>query len=773
MILSKELTIALTLAVDLARERQHEFLTLEHVLYALLADPSSAEILEACGGDVKVLERELDAHFATVAAGMDVDEPEQTPAFQRVLQRAIRHVSGSGKKEVKGGHVLVAMYSETDSPAVHLLEKQGVTKLDVTSFISHGTRKVPARGAGARAARPPVPAGDDERPTSSGDPLEAYCVDLIARAEAGKIDPVIGRSAELERMIQVLARRRKNNPMLLGDPGVGKTAIVDGLARRIHAGDVPDMLKGVRLLALDMGALIAGTRYRGDFEERLKAVVKAISAVPGTILFIDEIHTVVGAGATQGGSMDASNLLKPALSSGELRCIGSTTHQEYRLAFGKDRALARRFQSIDVSEPTVDDCIDILKGLRKQFEDFHHVSFTEAALESAVRLSARFINDRHLPDKAIDVIDEAGAYARLNRPGSTIGVEEIEAVVARIARIPPRSVSTEEQNNLRDLAPTLRKRIFGQDKAIDTTTQTIKLNRAGLGTPGKPVGSFLFAGPTGVGKTELAKQLADALGVAFQRFDMSEYMEKHTVSRLIGAPPGYVGFEQEGMLTGAANRTPHAVFVLDEIEKAHPDIYNVLLQVMDHATLTDNNGKKADFRNIILILTTNAGAKEGGKASLGFSGDTRAGRVDDALSRTFPPEFRNRLDAIVTFSPLPPEVVLLVVDKFLRELQVQLLARNVELTSTEALRSWLGKRGYKPEFGAREMSRVIQDSLKKPLADELLFGRLAQGGKVRLDVRDDQVVYDVERSVSDDEAPAPQQPPETPPAPAAPIAPAG
>jgi ATP-dependent Clp protease ATP-binding subunit ClpA len=549
---------------------------------------------------------------------------------------------------------------------------------------------------------------------------------------------------EIERMVQVLARRRKNNPLLLGDPGVGKTAIVEGLALKLQKGEVPDLLKGCRIFALDMGALIAGTRYRGDFEERLKAVIKAITARKDAILFIDEIHTVIGAGATQGGSMDASNLLKPALSSGDLRCIGSTTHNEHRLAFGKDRALARRFQTIDIGEPSLDDCIEILKGLKHQFESYHKVQFTDEAIEAAVRLSSRYIPDRHQPDKAIDVIDEAGAYARLHPPEkgeNVVDLSGIEAIIARIARVPPKTVNEAEQSNLKDLAPTLKSRIYGQDKAIDTVVQTIKLNRAGLGIPNRPVGCFLFAGPTGVGKTELARQLATAMNVAFVRFDMSEYMEKHTVSRLIGAPPGYVGFEQEGMLTGAVARTPYCVLVMDEIEKAHQDIYNILLQVMDHATLTDNNGKKADFRNVILILTTNAGAREGGKAGLGFAAAGKAGRIEDALSRTFPPEFRNRLDGSILFDGLSKETILQVVDKFLKELQAQLAGRNVVLEVSAALREQLGEEGYKPEFGAREMSRVVAERIKKALADEILFGRLTGGGRVVADWQDGKVVF--------------------------------
>jgi ATP-dependent Clp protease ATP-binding subunit ClpA len=644
------------------------------------------------------------------------------------------HVQSSGKTEVNGGNLLVAMFSEADSHAVHMLEKQKVAKLDITAFIAHGVRKAPQRKVSATA-------GGDDAPAKAADPLADYTVDLIARAAAGKIDPLIGRENELERTLQILARRRKNNPLFLGDPGVGKTAIVEGLALRIQQGKVPDLLKDSRVFALDMGALIAGTRYRGDFEERLKAVLKALEAIPRSILFIDEIHTVIGAGATQGGSMDASNLLKPALANGELRCIGSTTHAEYRAAFGRDRALARRFQTIDVTEPSVDECILILHGLRKQFEDHHGITFTSEAVDAAARLAARHINDRHLPDKAVDVLDEAGAAARLHNPGSVVDVPEIEAVVARMARVPPRSVTTEEQLNLSKLPEMLRSRIFGQDSAVDTVAQTIKLNRAGLGNPNKPVGCFLFSGPTGVGKTELAKQLAEVLGVAFLRFDMSEYMEQHTVSRLIGAPPGYVGFEQEGLLTGAVTRSPYSVLVLDEIEKAHPAIFNILLQVMDHASLTDNNGKKADFRNVVVIMTTNAGAREGAQSSPGFGREDQTMRVGQAVNRMFPPEFRNRLDAHVTFAGLAPEIVLKVVDKFVLELSALLGARDVTFGITPVLRAWLGERGYKPEYGAREMSRVIQDELKKPLADELLFGRLMKGGAVTADLVEGKVVF--------------------------------
>ena len=750
MTLSRELTIALSLALEVAREKHHEFLTLEHVLYALLTDPGTAEGLEACGADLKKLEQELDAFFATLERLpdklVDDQEPEHTAAFNRVMQRAARHVQSAGRTEINGGHLLVAMFSEPDSHAVHMLEKQGVTKLDVQQWIAHGTRKVPVKRSNQS-----MPSDGDSAPSSSNDPLSTWCVDLVARAAAGKIDPMIGRQAEVERTLQILARRRKNNPLFLGDPGVGKTAIVEGLALRIHQGDVPPLLKDARIYALDMGALIAGTRYRGDFEERLKAVLKSLEGNPDHILFIDEIHTIIGAGATQGGSMDASNL-KPALAGGELRVIGSTTHSEYRAAFGRDRALQRRFQTIDVGEPTVEECILILHGLRKHFEDFHKVKYTNEAIDASARLAARHINDRHLPDKAVDVLDEAGAAARLHHPeGATVDVPEVEAVVARMARIPPRSVSSEEQDSLARLPEMLKSRIFGQDPAIEMVAQTIKLNRAGLGAPNKPVGCFLFSGPTGVGKTELAKQLAEVLAVNFLRFDMSEYMEKHTVSRLIGAPPGYVGFEQEGLLTGAVNRTPYSVLVLDEIEKAHPDIYNILLQVMDHATLTDNNGRKADFRNVILILTTNAGVREGGQSTVGFGREERGRRVSDAVNRTFPPEFRNRLDAHVMFGSLSQDVVLRVVDKFVLELGGQLSARDVTLQITPALRAWLGEQGYKPEFGAREMGRVIQEHLKKPLADELLFGRLAKGGSVLADLVDGEVKFTVAGRVKESE----------------------
>jgi ATP-dependent Clp protease ATP-binding subunit ClpA len=738
--LSRELTIALSLALDEARERGHEFITLEHVLYALLTDPTSAECLEACGADLKKLEAALDAFFDTLesipeAERENEDEPKQTEAFRRVLNRAALHVQSSGKTEIRGPNVLVALFSEADSHAVSMLAEQDIEKLDVTSFIAHGRRKVPEvrhlEGAG----------GGEGEGKPAANPLKQFCVNLNERAKAGKIDPLIGRTAELERTIQVLARRRKNNPLYLGDAGVGKTAIVEGLAKAIVEGAVPDLLKPCVIHALDMGALVAGTRYRGDFEERLKGVIDNLRDTPDAILFIDEIHTVIGAGAVSGGAMDASNILKPALANGELRCIGSTTHQEYRQAFGKDRAFARRFQTIEVGEPTVEETVLILEGLRPQYEAHHGITYTHEALDAAARLSARYINERFLPDKAIDVVDEAGAASRLADPGGVVGLPQVETVIARMARIPPKSVSAEETQNLKSLASDLKERIFGQDPAIDAISSVIKLNRAGLGAPNKPVGCFLFSGPTGVGKTELAKQLAEVLGVQFLRFDMSEYSEAHTVSRLIGAPPGYVGFDQEGLLTGAVSRSPHVVLVLDELEKAHPQIFNILLQVMDNASLTDNNGKKADFRNVVLVLTTNAGAREAAKSSVGFSAPGVEGKVSEALSRIFPPEFRNRLDGSVVFAPLSRPVILQVVDKFVRELAAQLQSRDVTLTITSELREWLGNEGYKPEFGAREMARVIQEYLKKPLADELLFGKLASGGSVEAGLVDGKVSF--------------------------------
>jgi ATP-dependent Clp protease ATP-binding subunit ClpA len=735
--LSDDLRVALGFALESARERRHEFLTLEHTLHALLHDPGASELLEACGANLPELEKELDAVLVGFES-IDVEgayDPVQTLGFRRVIQRAVTHVQTSGQSEVSGGNVLVAMFSEAESNAVYLLEKQGVKRLDVVSYISHGKRKNgPRVDRGVSAG---VERDDDSR--SSEEALEAFCTDLYARAEAGKIDPLIGREDEIERAVHVLARCRKNNPLFVGDSGVGKTAIVEGLAKAIFEGNVPDLLEGVRIYALDMGALMAGTRYRGDFEDRLKGVVDALVENEKAILFIDEIHVIVGAGATAGGSMDASNLLKPALAAGGLRCIGSTTHDDFRKSFGRDKALARRFQKIEVVEPTVDDAIEILRGLQSRYEEHHDLTYTDDAVEASAKLAARHINDRRLPDKAIDVLDEVGAAIRLSK-GSEVSVDDVERAVARIARIPPKQVSTEDRDKLRNLDQDLKHVIFGQDRAIDSVCTAIKLSRAGIGHPNKPVGSFLFAGPTGVGKTELARQLAFAMGVEFIRFDMSEYMESHSVSRLIGAPPGYVGFDEGGQLTDAIHKSPHSVLVLDEIEKAHPKIFNILLQVMDHATLTDNNGRKTDFRNTVVILTTNAGARAAAGRSVGFSPPPSSSRASAILKEVFPPEFRNRLDAVVMFNQLPEPVILRIVDKFLVELETQLGEREVTISATDAARAFFAQEGFKPEFGAREMSRVIQEHVKQPLADEILFGALRDGGHAEVDVEAGKVV---------------------------------
>jgi ATP-dependent Clp protease ATP-binding subunit ClpA len=727
------------MAMTTAQERKHEFLTLEHLLYGLLHDPRASEVLEACGANLAELEKQVVAYLEGVES-IEVEgeyEPIQTLGFRRVLQRALLHVQSSSKGPVDGGHVLVALYAEPDSHAVWLLQQQGVDRVDVVSFISHGIRKGgPRKPVGAPTGT--GMGGDSEPDRSPSEALADFTVDLWARAEEGRIDPLIGRSEEVQRAIHVLARRRKNNPLFIGDSGVGKTALVEGLAKAIYEGNVPKMLEGVRIYALDMGALMAGTRYRGDFEDRLKGVVQALENNDKAILFIDEIHILVGAGATSGGSMDASNLLKPALASGDLRCIGSTTHEDFRQSFGKDKALARRFQTIEVVEPSLDEAVDILKGLQSRYEDHHELSYDEDAVEAAAKLAARHITDRQLPDKAIDVLDEVGAAVRLAER-KRVTMEDVEATIARIARIPPKQVSGEDRDRLRELDDDLKRVIFGQDKAIDAVVTAIKLSRAGIGSPRRPVGSFLFAGPTGVGKTELARQLAQALGVAFHRFDMSEYMEKHSVSRLIGAPPGYVGFEQGGMLTDAVHKTPHCVVVLDEIEKAHRDIFNILLQVMDNATLTDNNGRKTDFRNVIIILTTNAGAREQAKPGLGFAKASSSSRAETVLKDVFPPEFRNRLDEVVVFDSLPEEVVLLIVDKNLLELEQQLFERNVTISATDAARQFFLKEGYKPEYGAREMGRVIQEHVKKALADLILFGELSEGGHAEVDYVDGEV----------------------------------
>ncbi|MEQ1501071.1 MAG: ATP-dependent Clp protease ATP-binding subunit ClpA [Myxococcota bacterium] len=745
---SDDLRVAMGMALEDARQRRHEFLTLEHLLFGLLHDPRAGEILEACGANLKQLEKELVEYLEGVDP-IDIEgdyEPIQTLGFRRVLNRALLHVQSQNKGQVDGGNVLVALYAEPDSPAVFMLKKQGVDRLDVVSYVSHGIRKKgPRKDVGA-----PAGAGDGEdAKRSPNEALADFTTDLYQRAADGKIDPLIGRADELQRAIHILARRRKNNPLFIGDSGVGKTAIVEGLAKAIFEGTVPEMLKGVHIYALDMGALMAGTRYRGDFEDRLKGVIQALEDNAEAVLFIDEIHVIVGAGATSGGSMDASNLLKPALASGRLRCIGSTTHEDFRQSFGKDKALSRRFQTIEVTEPSQDDAIAILRGLQPRYEEHHELTYVAEAIEQSVKLSSRYITDRQLPDKAIDVMDEVGAAVHLaGRP--KVEVLDVEETVARIARVPPKQVTTEDRDKLKNLEPDLRRVIFGQDKAIEAVVSSIKLARAGIASPRKPVGSFLFAGPTGVGKTELARQLALHLGIAFHKFDMSEYMEKHAVSRLIGAPPGYVGFEQGGLLTDAVHKSPHSVVVLDEIEKAHPDIFNILLQVMDSATLTDNNGRKTDFRNTIVILTTNAGAREQAKSGLGFTPAVGSTRADTVLKDVFPPEFRNRLDSVVVFEHLPEDVILLIVDKFLLELEHQLVERNVTLAATDAARKFFLKEGYKPEFGAREMGRVVQEHVKRPLADEILFGTLREGGHAEIDYVDGKIVVHARKNTDDD-----------------------
>jgi ATP-dependent Clp protease ATP-binding subunit ClpA len=731
MKLADNLRVALSRAMDEAKRRRHEYLTLEHVLLALLHEPSSASALEACGAKLNKLESELTLYLDNEVEKLPEDradlDPQQTMAFSRVFQRAAFHVQSAGKDTLEGTAVLVELMREPESYAVYLLESQNVKRVDMTAYLSHGVRK-----DGLVPQRKRVPAGDeDEESGELAEPLEAYTTELVAKAAAGEIDPLIGREREIERIVHILARRRKNNPLLLGDPGVGKTALVEGLARLIHEEKVPDVLKGATIWALDMGALMAGTRYRGDFEERLKGVMNGLKEHDNAILFIDEIHTLVGAGATTGGTMDASNLLKPSLQSGKLRCIGASTHKEHKQSFGRDRALARRFQVIDLDEPSLEEAIEILKGLVSVYAAHHSVTYTDEAIEGAATLAARHITDSKLPDKAIDVIDETGASVRL-AGRDTVTLTDVEATVARMAKIPAKSVTTEESKALLDLEAELLKVIYGQDEAVKTTANAIKLSRAGLKSPNKPVGSFLFSGPTGVGKTELARQLAATMGVAFHRFDMSEYQERHAASRLIGAPPGYVGFDQGGLLTDAINRTPHCVLLLDEIEKAHPDIYNLLLQVMDHASLTDNTGKKSDFRNVVLIMTTNAGARDASVRTVGFGKRSGEHKLSAALARTFSPEFRNRLDALVQFGPLPEEVVVKIVDKFIGELNEQTIERNVTIVPTPEARTWLGARGYKPEFGAREMGRVIHQHIKQPLADLMLFGALKDGGVAKL-----------------------------------------
>ncbi len=757
--IAQELEVSLHMAFVDARQQRHEFITVEHLLLALLDNPSAAEVLRACAANIDDLRKSLTTFIKentpTVGGTEEVDT-QPTLGFQRVIQRAIMHVqsTGSGKKEVTGANVLVAIFGEKDSHAVYYLHQQGVTRLDVVNYIAHGIKK----------SEPPEPSKSSESSGSSdgekddgsegkGSPLDQFTQNLNALAREGRIDPLIGRELEVERVIQVLCRRRKNNPLLVGEAGVGKTAIAEGLAWRITQGEVPEVLADSVVYALDMGALLAGTKYRGDFEQRLKGVLKQLKDQPRAILFIDEIHTLIGAGAASGGTLDASNLLKPALSSGAMKCIGATTFTEYRGIFEKDAALSRRFQKVDVVEPSVEQTIEILKGLKSRFEDHHNVKYALGALQAAAELSAKYINDRHLPDKAIDVIDEAGAAQRIlpkNKQKKTITRSEVEDIVAKIARIPPASVSSDDRSKLKTLDRDLKSVVFGQDPAIDALAAAIKMARSGLGKPDKPIGSFLFSGPTGVGKTEVAKQLAYILGIELIRFDMSEYMERHAVSRLIGAPPGYVGFDQGGLLTEAISKKPHAVLLLDEIEKAHPDVFNVLLQVMDHGTLTDNNGRKADFRNVIIIMTTNAGAETMNKATIGFTTKREQGDEMADIKRLFTPEFRNRLDAIVSFRALDEEIILRVVDKYLLQLESQLAEKKVEVTFTDALRRHLAKKGFDPLMGARPMQRLIQDTIRRALADELLFGRLVDGGRLTVDIDDGgEVKLDIDPKKSD------------------------
>ncbi|MFO0998469.1 MAG: ATP-dependent Clp protease ATP-binding subunit ClpA [Alphaproteobacteria bacterium] len=746
--LSPGLEQALRRAIDIANERRHELATLEHLLLALVEEQDAVAVLRACGVDLDRLRQDLTQYVDTELAGLvtnRLEDAKPTAGFHRVLQRAIVHVQSSGRERVTGANVIVAMFAERESHAVYFLQTQDMTRLDATNYISHGIAKVPGRAERRTVEGAEEEAGAEKVVRKGQEALSAYCVDLNKKAKAGKIDPLIGREAEVERTIQVLCRRTKNNPLYVGEPGVGKTAIAEGLARRIVLDEVPEVLQGATIFALDMGALLAGTRYRGDFEERLKAVMSELEGHPNAILFIDEIHTVIGAGATSGGAMDASNILKPALQSGGLRCIGSTTYKEYRNYFEKDRALVRRFQKIDVNEPSVEDAVKILKGLKPYYEEHHKVRYTAEAIRTAVELAARYISDRKLPDKAIDVIDEVGASQMLLPPSKrrrTITVKDVEAVIAKIARIPPKSVSRDDREVLKNLDRDLKTVVYGQDKAIEALASAIKLARAGLREPEKPIGSYLFAGPTGVGKTEVARQLARTLGVEMHRFDMSEYMERHSVSRLIGAPPGYVGFDQGGLLTDAIDQHPHAVLLLDEIEKAHPDVFNILLQVMDYGRLTDHNGKTVDFRNVILIMTTNAGASDLAKHAMGFAREGRQGEEEDAIRRMFTPEFRNRLDAIIQFANLAPETVLRVVDKFVMQLEEQLADRQVSIRLTDEARAWLAKKGYDPTYGARPLARVIQDQVKKPLAEELLFGRLAKGGTVEVRLEGEALVFD-------------------------------
>ena len=745
--IAQELEVSLHMAFVEARQQRHEFITVEHLLLALLDNPSAAEVLRSCAANIDDLRQALSTFIkdnTPQVGGSEEVDTQPTLGFQRVIQRAIMHVqsTGNGKKEVTGANVLVAIFGEKDSHAVYYLHQQGVTRLDVVNFIAHGIKKSDSPEQGAKPAEGSSAAENEEQGAEAkgnekASPLEQFTLNLNQAAKDGKIDPLIGREFEVERVIQILCRRRKNNPLLVGEAGVGKTAIAEGLAWRIVQKDVPEILAEAQVYSLDMGALLAGTKYRGDFEQRLKGVLKVLKDKPNAVLFIDEIHTLIGAGAASGGTLDASNLLKPALSSGALKCIGATTFTEYRGIFEKDAALSRRFQKVDVVEPTVQQTVDILKGLKSRFEEHHHVKYAAAALQAAAELSAKYISDRHLPDKAIDVIDEAGAAQRILSPSKrkkTIGKGEIEEIVAKIARIPPANVSSDDRGKLATLERDLKAVVFGQDKALEALSSAVKMSRAGLGKTDKPIGSFLFSGPTGVGKTEAAKQLAYILGIELIRFDMSEYMEQHAVSRLIGAPPGYVGFDQGGLLTEAITKKPHCVLLLDEIEKAHPAIFNVLLQVMDHGTLTDNNGRKADFRNVIIIMTTNAGAETMNKATIGFTNPRQAGDEMADIKRLFTPEFRNRLDAIVSFKPLDEQIILRVVDKFLLQLEQQLAEKKVEVSFTDALRRYLARKGFDPLMGARPMQRLIQDMIRRALADELLFGRLTEGGRLTVDI---------------------------------------
>ena len=761
---SRQLEESLHRAVAYANQRKHEYATLEHLLLSLVDDEDAAGVMRACEVELAALRTTLTNYVDSELRSLVVDDGEDakpTAGFQRVIQRAVIHVQSSGREEVTGANVLVAIFSERESHAAYFLQEQDMTRYDAVNYIAHGI----AKKAGATEAKPVKGADDDEKPPvkTGGEALEAYCVDLNAKAKKGKVDPLIGRMMEVERCIQILCRRTKNNPLLVGDPGVGKTAIAEGLAKKIVDKQVPEVLSKSTIFSLDMGALLAGTRYRGDFEERVKQVVKELENHPDAILFIDEIHTVIGAGATSGGAMDASNLLKPALASGTLRCMGSTTYKEFRQHFEKDRALVRRFQKIDVNEPTIEDTIKILKGLKSYYEEFHKLRYTNEAIKAAVELSAKYINDRKLPDKAIDIIDEAGAGQMLlaeNKRKKVIGLKEVEAVVAKIARIPPKSVSKSDTEALKQLETDLRRAVYGQEEAIEQLSAAMKMARAGLRDGVKPIGCYLFSGPTGTGKTETARQLALTLGIELLRFDMSEYMERHTVSRLIGAPPGYVGFDQGGLLTDAVDQHPHSVVLLDEIEKAHPDVFNILLQVMDHGQLTDSNGKKIDFRNVVLIMTTNAGASDAQRNSIGFGRGKADDEVDEALKRLFTPEFRNRLDAIVPFKPLTQDIIRQVVQKFVIQLEAQLADRHVTIETTDEAADWLAKNGFDELYGARPLARVIQEHIKKPLADEILFGRLTKGGHVKVVLKDSKLAFEIEGDQREKGAPVVESPAE-------------